>query len=241
MKASRIIESRCLVFALGAAVAWILLSSDGLRAQDSLGPGVEEANLLILIASAQNLRKALRLLPAFDTVTFRDSMSRDSWKGTLDWLSKRTGLPLAGRVIPAKAFHGPITTDTSFIDTGRAIDILNRELADQHLLIIRGARTLHVVFTDEAIDLALVPQVRWADLKERGKTELVSVAVAFKGLKAADMAALVKKSLSRFGRVWDEPCNQLIVLDRAERVIEALAIIRKVGNEQEVSPRGNAE
>jgi hypothetical protein len=165
-------------------------------------------------------------LQAFDATGKFAAGSLATWKGTVDWLCTITKSPFVGKFIPTKPRRAPLSMKDALWNVGQTMDALNAELADQQQLIIRGERGIAVVWSDEPIDPSLVPSVTLAGLKERGKSEMVSLTVMLNGKKASEMVPVVKKMLSRLGQVHEEICNQMTIRDRAENVRDALAVLQ---------------
>ncbi|HYV35377.1 MAG TPA: hypothetical protein VE988_06720 [Gemmataceae bacterium] len=173
----------------------------------------ENGKEIVLLDTVANLRKITPLLADYDAHNTRSGVPRDSWKNTLDWLSARTGLPLAAKVMPVKPLAGAWADGERLVRTEEVIDLLNEALVEQKLLILRGERALHVVWTDEAIDPVLVPHVKWAELAERGKTEVVSINVMFKKKDIAALVEYLSPMLSPFGRAEKVADDELVLQD----------------------------
>src|SRR5262249_44773168 len=149
------------------------------------------------------------------------------WGSMFDWLSDQTGLPVTITSKPTGTF--------SFISTqGRGkqytlpeiIDILNEALSDQQYLLIRRSNSFLLVAPDTKIDPAIVPRIELQELGQRGKTELVSVVVPLKTIKADKIEPEITKLMGRFGNVMAfDRTNQLILQDTAgnlRRVLKTL-------------------
>jgi type II secretory pathway component GspD/PulD (secretin) len=152
------------------------------------------------------------------------------WREVLDWLSQQAGLSVVGNVRPTGAFTFiPTRPDYSIAEV---FDILNEALIQQRFLLIRRQATFTLVPADEPIDPLLVPRVRADELKDRGQTEMVSVAYALKTLRADDtIAKEIKRLMGPFGEVIPQPTSKLLILrDTAgnlRRIIETLELAEK--------------
>lgn len=97
------------------------------------------------------------------TFEFRDT----PWDKVLDWLADNSGgLPIVGGIKPQGTFN--------FVNSGgkkhtlpQIIDILNRSLIKDKILIIRGSNNFTVISSDDAltIDTTILPNITVEDLE----------------------------------------------------------------------------
>jgi hypothetical protein len=147
------------------------------------------------------------------------------WSAVFEWLSDQTGLPVVGNAKPTGTFTFVPPAGKKYT-VAEMIDIVNDSLQMQKYLLIRGEHSLIVVPADEKIDPSLVPRVLPADLGLRGRTEMVSVVIPLRTVKADDIAPDVKKLLGPFGEVSVlKKANQLVVQDTAGNVGRVYAMI----------------
>ncbi|HYV35375.1 MAG TPA: hypothetical protein VE988_06710 [Gemmataceae bacterium] len=189
---------------------------------------LEEANQLILIDSVENLRRVSRRVLDAEVGGLPAYAQFDSWKAALDWLSKRTKLPITGNVLPMTPIVIPLGKVDALETTADMIDLLNEALVEHQLLIIRGERGIHVVWTAERIEPALAVPARWAELGERGKTEVVSIHVASKTMTEAELMAQIKPILSLLGSVSKVNDFEVAVVDGAGNLQTVLEALRKL-------------
>jgi hypothetical protein len=170
--------------------------------------------------------------------------SRDKpWREVLEWFGQETGLPLIATSRPTGTFTfvpppGSVGATQGYT-VPEIVDILNEALQQQKYLLIRRDTSFTLVPADEKIDPALVPRVGVDDLKNRGKTELVSILVPLKGAKAEDIAPEVKKMMGSFGEVIALRDNRLILQDTAgnlRRIVETIDGIDKTEKRPATKP-----
>src|SRR5262245_44114802 len=117
---------------------------------------------------------------------FAFEMRGFAWKQVLEWLSDQSGLPVASKY-PAPpgtfTFISPMKNKTpATYSLTEVIDLLNDVLSRQGYMLIRRSSSITVVVQDEEIDAGLAQHVEIADLKSRGRTELVSITVPLERL-----------------------------------------------------------
>jgi type II secretory pathway component GspD/PulD (secretin) len=158
--------------------------------------------------------------------TFSFEVRSKPWGQVLEWLSDETGLPVVTTRKPVGTFTF-VPREPKKRTLSEVIDMINETLAGQKLLLIRRDKSFNLVPTDEKIDPSLVPRVAIDDLASRGKTELVSVVVPLRKLKAADIAGDLEKLVGPFGKVTAlGRLNQLVVQDQAGNLTQIYATIK---------------
>ncbi|HYV35376.1 MAG TPA: hypothetical protein VE988_06715 [Gemmataceae bacterium] len=190
--------------------------------------GPDKSGKITLTDTAEGLRRVSQRLRDLDADNRRRGVPRESWQAALEWLSKRTGLPLVGEA-PAKPLGGQWPERDGLVIAEEIVDLLNDTLAEQKLIIVRGQRGIHVVSNRKAIDKTLVANIRWADLAERGKTEPVAICVTFKNLKAEEAIGKIKPLLSGLGNVEKAGESEVLVLDSAGNLQAILSKLRQTG------------
>jgi hypothetical protein len=188
--------------------------------------GPDKNGQVTLIDTADAMRRISQRLKDLDADNRRRGVPRESWKAALEWLSKRTGLPLFSEP-PAKPLGGRWPEPDELVVTEEIVDLLNAALAEQKLIIVRGERGIHVVSNQKAIDKSLVANIRWAELAERGKTEPVAIHITFKNLKAEEAVAKIKPLLSTLGSVDKAGENEVVVLDSTGNLQAILEKLKK--------------
>lgn len=137
------------------------------------------------------------------------------WNKVFEWLSDQSGLPFASKYpAPSGTFNfispnknkAPATYSLTEV-----IDLLNDTLSRDGYLLIRRSSSITLVVNDEEFDAALAPHIEIAELKTRGRTELVSVAVPLDRFGDAGTAREIRKLMGRFGNV--------VVLAEMKRVV----------------------
>jgi len=148
------------------------------------------------------------------------------WTRVLEWLSDQSNLPVSLSRKPAGTFTFIPPKKGAQYTLLQIIDIMNDALQQQHELLVRGSRSFTLIPTDKKIEPDLLRRIRPEDLAKQGQTELVSLTVPLKTLKAKAIVADVKKMLGTFGEVkFLETSNQLLLQDTAgnlRRIYEAL-------------------
>jgi type II secretory pathway component GspD/PulD (secretin) len=175
--------------------------------------------------------------------TFSFEVRSKPWGQVLEWLSDETGLPVVTTRKPVGTFTF-VPREPKKRTLAEVIDIINETLAGQKLLLIRRDKSFNLVPTDEKIDPSLVPRVAIDDLASRGKTELVSVVLPLRKLKAADIAGDVEKLLGPFGKVAAlGRLNQLVVHDQAGNLKQIYGTIKGLEEKEagEAKPAKPAE
>ncbi len=156
------------------------------------------------------------------------------WSGpgsVLEWLVKKTGLPIItnvrplGTFTPARGANGNLQRYT----VPEAIDLLNAALAQQQLILIRKFDSITLRATDQPIPEMDIPRLTEAELQQRGKTELASVVVRLKTLDAETFAKEAKDMLGPLGKVTSLPsANILILRDQAGTLRLAIKMIKEM-------------
>src|SRR5262249_19209713 len=142
------------------------------------------------------------------------------------WLSEQAGMPVVVQNKPTGTFTFVPPKGNKGYTLGEIIDIVNEALMAKQYLLIRRPHSFVVVPGDEKIDPLLAPRGRVEELKQLGRTQLVSVVFPLRALKAEEVAADVKRMFGPFGELIAlRTSNQLILQDTAgnlARVCEAL-------------------
>jgi hypothetical protein len=162
------------------------------------------------------------------SIEFRDR----PWSAVFTWLSEQTGLPVVTQFKPTGTFTFIPPNPEKRYTMPEIIDILNEALMarqNDRYLLIRRESSFYLQPADEKPEL--IPRVRVEDLKDRGKTELVSVMIQLRSLRADDIAPDVKKLLGPFGAVAVlKSANALLVEDVASRLRQVHQVIEDVEN-----------
>jgi type II secretory pathway component GspD/PulD (secretin) len=162
------------------------------------------------------------------------NMSEKPWGSVLSWLADQTGKSIITQIKPTGSFTF-ISPKGKLYTIPEVIDIINEALlsgsATQKYYLINGERTFTMVPADEKIDPALVPRITVEQMKEHGKTELVSIILKLRTQVPADIAPEVKKMMGPFGEVVAmEKAQQLILTDTVSnlrRIVKTLTDIDK--------------
>src|SRR5262245_65308333 len=85
------------------------------------------------------------------------------------------------------------------------IEVLNEYLLFKQCILTRTKAGWELFSTAEKIDPARLPQITFTELKDRARTEPVSVVVPLDGLKAPEFVDDVRKLLGPLGDVALEP------------------------------------
>src|SRR5262245_32939170 len=175
------IKQRFLVVAtLGVLATWAI----GVQAVDPQDPAKD--------GKAKPVAAPIAVKPAEKLITF--NCNNKPWNAVLEWLADQTGMPVS-------SLNKPTGTFTFIVPPGHSgkytlpqiIDILNDNLVDQKLILIRRDQTFRIIAAEEKIDPSILPRILPEDLDKRGNTELVSVILPLKSLNAEDFATTVEK------------------------------------------------
>src|SRR5262249_18133542 len=138
------------------------------------------------------------------------------WSAVLEWLADQTGIPVnAGPEKPTgtMTFIAPKSAPKEYT-IPQVIDILNENLSQQKLLLIRREASYTIIAADREIDPAIVPRVEIEDLNTHGKTELAQIVLQLKSLVAEDLVGEIKKMMGPFHQATAiTPANQLVLQD----------------------------
>jgi hypothetical protein len=137
----------------------------------------------------------------------------NDWKDTLNWFAAQTDLRLKATVPTPNAsftFNAPANSHYTLTDI---YDILNEVLQTQHkYTLVRGENLLTLVDADAELPDHLVPRLRMADLKDRGRTEIVEVVIKLRaGLLDEETALDLKRAVGPGARVTPLDGNRVIV------------------------------
>lgn len=151
---------------------------------------------------------------------FRDT----PWDKVLDWLADNSGgMPIVSNIKPPGTFN--------FVSPGgkkytlpQIIDILNRSLIKDKILIIRGSTNFTVISQEDAltIDTTILPNItideldigKPADQQKYGSSELVQITFTLNNLSVEEGEANLTSRKGPFGRFMKIPkANMLLVTD----------------------------
>ena len=161
--------------------------------------------------------------------TLNLDMQSKPWKAVFEWLSEQTRLPVVAGQVPAGTLS-VLSPRNKTYNLSEVIDVLNEALIDQKYLLIRGDQSIRLVPADAKIDPTLLPRVSLDELGNRGRTELVSVELPLRHVKAAELGSEVKKLVGPFGgvAVLDGRANRLVIHDAAGNLRRIVQTIREV-------------
>ncbi len=162
------------------------------------------------------------------------------WKQVLEWLSDQSGLPVASKNPPPPGtftFISPTKGKTPKTYTlPEVIDLMNDSLSMQGYLLVRRKASITIVAADEIIDPGLAPHIELTELKSRGRTELVSIALPLERIGKADVPE-IRKLMGRLGDVVVLPESKRIILrDTVENLQRILAITAKENPRPKADP-----
>jgi hypothetical protein len=147
------------------------------------------------------------------TVEFPKLTFGYSWKDALKWFAEQANLPLTAIApIPDSSFTFTAPTNSKYTLT-EIYDILNEVLQTQHrTTIMRGGNGLTLVDAGAELPDHLVPRLSMADLKDRGRTEVVEVVIKMPAGASIEEAGLdIQRAVGTFGRVTPLDDNRVIV------------------------------
>lgn len=170
-----------------------------------------------LPAAAQSKKDGGRVNWSETKVAF--DMRGKTWDATIKWFCQQTQMPLIGKYPPPAGtvnffnVNGPDNKPRQYT-LAEVFDVLNEMLMAEHKhILLRGENTLMLHPADEPIDRLRVPQIDVGELPERGRSEIVEVAVKLKGhLNAVGFAPQARKLLGAWAVVTPlEDTNQLVI------------------------------
>ncbi len=150
------------------------------------------------------------------------NFSKQKWSDVLDWLAAQSDLALIMNEEPPGTFH---YSDSKEYTPGEALDLINGVLLTKGFALIRHERALNVVDLRNGIPQEIVPRVAIADIPQRGRFEIVTVAFPIGGRDPQAILAEIKPLLGTHHVATALPASkQIVVTDRAG-VMEAIAAV----------------
>jgi type II secretory pathway component GspD/PulD (secretin) len=143
------------------------------------------------------------------------------WQEVLDWYAKESGLILVTTVRPTgNVTIKPPGAPRKFT-LGEVTDLLNESMVPQKFILIRYSTTFTIWPVDEKLDFTLMPLVTPAELKTRGKTELVKCVIGpFKSIAVAEIRPEIEAMLTPFGKLQLlERSNSFQLSDKAGNIL----------------------
>lgn len=138
------------------------------------------------------------------------------WEMVLKHFAEHAGLTLDLNVVPPGTFN--YFDDGKFTVT-QALDILNGYLSQKGYLLVRRDKFLVVVATEGGVPPNLVPQIPLAELRTRGRFELVSVLLPVEGLDTETAADEAQELLGPQGKIVPlSKSGKLLVTDLAGNI-----------------------
>lgn len=168
--------------------------------------------------------------PQAEVRTYTFEMSNKPWSQVFAWLADQTSSQFIAQTTPTGTFSFVSASQRKY-SLPQIVDILNEVLVAKGHLLVRGENSFVLLPADQPVPIELVPRVRVSDLSARGNSELVSVVLALKTVKASEIATDIKKLLSPFGQiaVLKQP-NQLVVQDLTGNLRKVIETINGVEN-----------
>jgi RNA polymerase sigma factor (sigma-70 family) len=219
-----------LKIAAGCALAAGALGIGGVWTRPMIGPAVTAGRAAKLPEAPPTRTASSPDKPETDwDKKYSFEMREVPWTRVLEWLSDQSDLPLSLSEKPAGTFTFMSPKKGAQYTLLQIIDIMNDALQQQHELLVRRSRSFTLIPTDKKIEPDLLRRIRPEDLAKQGQTELVSLTVPLKNLKAEDIVADVKKMLGPFGEVkFLETSNQLILQDAAGNLRRVYEVVQEV-------------
>jgi hypothetical protein len=151
------------------------------------------------------------------------------WNALFKWLSERTGMPVntQGKT-PAGTLNIVSPKGTKY-KLPQIIDLINENLLEQKLLLLRRHNSFILVSSDKKLPPALVPRLsNVKELEKWGQTEVVSLKLKPR-VVVNDVAAELKKLQGPFGdMVILTQANQIILQDTVENIARILKHIENI-------------
>ena len=146
------------------------------------------------------------------------------WREVLKWFAQKANMPLVhAERSPASTFTyvpplDPVTGIPVEHTLVEILDVLNDSLQRDHeRWLVRDGRLVLYVTADGLFDIP-IPKVKLADLRDRGRTEIVQVVILVRaGMDAQEVAPDIKRLLGPHGRVVPLPdTNELVIQGRGD-------------------------
>jgi hypothetical protein len=171
--------------------------------------------------------------PRADKKRYAFAMRDQPWIKVFEWYAEHTGLAYVGAFKPAGTFTFIPPRGKRKYTTEEITDTINEALLARKYVLVRRAASFTVLPADERVDPLLVPRLKLADLEKRARTELVSVVLPLKSVRAREIGADVKKMLGPFGEVVIlETGNRLILQDTAGNLRRITRTLKEIDTQE---------
>lgn len=166
---------------------------------------------------------------------FRDT----PWDKVLDWLADNSGgLPIVSTTKPQGTFNFVSPAGKKYT-LPQIVDILNRSLLTNKIIILRNSSNFTIIPNDEAltIDTTILPNItvedleiaKPADQQHYGQTELCQVTFTLNGMTCDEAEAALTGAKGPFGRFQKIPRgSMLIVTDTAGNLRRMKLLLDKI-------------
>ena len=151
------------------------------------------------------------------------------WSDVLADFAERAGLTLDLTATPPGTFN---YTDQRSMTPTAALDVLNGYLLQRGFILVKRDDFLVCINIDEGVPPNLIPHITAAELKERGRNELLTVVFPAKGVEVAKLAEQIGETLGPQGKaVGIEATQTLVVTDiatnlrRVHEMLESMAVL----------------
>jgi hypothetical protein len=150
------------------------------------------------------------------------------WKWVFQWLTEQTGKPLVSNYMPTCSFTFVPPNPPRKYTLPEVIDLINDRLlllsTTQQYILLQRPRNFILVPADDTEEY----RIPLTELKQRGRTELVSVVFRCKSLNALDIEAEVKQQMSAFGDAVAWAPRGLILRDTAGNLRRVCRMLRQL-------------
>ncbi len=221
--------------------------------KELLGPSGEisplpKSNELLIHDSAASVRRICTILNILERKPapapapegknrFSAEIRAFPWDATLDLVAEKFG----GEIVEARGrptgtfslFSPSQGEEPHTYNISEFVELVNEVLVDNHYLLLRRALSWNLLWADQRVEPFLVAHIQPKDLGNRKSTELVSLEVELRTLRAPTIAPELRKMMSPFGHV--------VVLTKENRLVlqDTAASLRRVCaflNDQEKKP-----
>ena len=159
---------------------------------------------------------------------FTFAMREVQWDKFCDWLRDATEMGIVSPPhIPLGTFTFIPPSATKSFTIPEIMDIINEALAVEDRILV-NRKTSFIFMPCDRIRWNLLPFLPPGDLVEHGSTELVSLLVPLKRVKAEDAVPQVKKLLSSLGEVSEMKPDSLNIRDRVGTLRRIVAMLEQL-------------
>ncbi len=146
------------------------------------------------------------------------------WTDVLKMFAETAGLTLDLNEVPPGTFN---YLDNQEYTVTEALDVLNGYLLQRGFLLVRRDRFLSCLNIDEPIPPSMIPTISVEDLPQKGKYELVNLAIPLESVEADKVVGEVRDLLGPQGKASAlKNTNSIIITDIASNVRRVYGLLK---------------